>query len=374
MPLRDWTFEKLFKNAFVYNILWEDTEVDERFLGVGEDSSVLCISAAGCGVANHLSRNPRRVDAVDINPHHLALAALKASAARCLESHEELYALFGLGRHPNAERVVRRLVAPLPRWIREYWQLRWRRFENSMVQEGLTAQMLKAVRAVTRTDAEWLRRRIGETVADRQRAIEQVFGEAVQRPWIRALLNSPLQLVALGVNYSQRDRILETEQTDLPTFLVSHLKRVAETDLERNWFAWYAIAGHFNHDRSDAVPPYLRECHHRESKRATTTMSYTNGNLFDTLRRAGPDTWTHYTLCDAVDWMPDPVQKELLDEIVRTSRDGARVLYRTVEDDSLVERHGMDRHLKLDVEASRIASELDRTRQYRRVNFYTVAH
>jgi S-adenosylmethionine-diacylglycerol 3-amino-3-carboxypropyl transferase len=176
MPLRDWTFEKLFKNAFVYNILWEDTEVDERFLGVNEDSSVLCISAAGCGVANHLSRNPRRGDAGDIHPHPLALTPLKASAVRCLESHEELYALFGFGRHPSAERVVRRLVSPLPRWIRAYWKLHWRIFEKSMVQEGLTAQMLKGVRAVTTH-----RRRVApapyrETVADRQRAIEQAFG------------------------------------------------------------------------------------------------------------------------------------------------------------------------------------------------------
>ena len=373
--IRDWTFEKLFKNAFVYNILFEDTEVDERFLGVGEDSSVLCISGAGCGVANHLARNPRRVDAVDINPHHLALTALKASAARSIESHDEFYALMGLGRHPDPRAVVQRLTAPLPRWIRAHWKNRWHLFSRSMVQEGLTAQMFRVVRAITGVDAEWLRRRIGETVAERKRAIEHAFGAAMQRPWIKALLNSPLQLVALGVNYSQRDRILETEQqADLTNFLMLHLKRVAETDLERNWFAWYAVAGHFNHDCADAVPPYLRDDHHQESRRATTTMCYTKGNIFDTLHQAGPNTWTHYTLCDAVDWMPSDAQRHLLEEIVRTSRDGARVLYRTVEEDSLAERHGLERHLILDAEASRMASELDRSRQYRRVNFYTVAH
>ena len=72
--------------------------------------------------------------------------------------------------------------------------------------------------------------------------------------------------------------------------------------------------------------------------------------------------------------MPEDTQRHLLKEIIRTSRDGARMLYRTVEQDSLVERHGLERHLKLDVAASDIASHDDRSRQYRRVNFYTVAH
>jgi S-adenosylmethionine-diacylglycerol 3-amino-3-carboxypropyl transferase len=372
--LRDWTFEKLFKSAFVYNILFEDTEVDERFLGVDEQSRVLCISGAGCGVVNHLARNPRQVDAVDINPHHLALTALKASAARGLASHDEFYSLLGVGRHPDPERVVRQLAAPLPAWMQKHWKTRWQLFRRSIVQEGLTARMFQAVRALTGVNAGWLRERLGESIAERQRAIEDAFAGAMRQPWVKALLNSPLQLIALGVNYSQRDRILETEQTDLVEFLLLHMKRVAETDLERNWFAWYAMAGHFNHEVADAVPPYLRQDHHEKSVEATTRMTFTHGNIFDTLAAAGPNTWTHYTLCDAVDWMPEPVQQKLLNEILRTSKDGARVLYRSVENDSLAERHGMTKRLVLDEEASDLASELDRSRQYRRVNFYTVVH
>src|SRR5271166_1764786 len=87
MGLSDTAFQHLFKHLFVYNMLFEDTEVDERFLGVGPESRVLGISGAGCGIANQLSRRPRSVDAVDINAKHLAITALKTSSARELESH-----------------------------------------------------------------------------------------------------------------------------------------------------------------------------------------------------------------------------------------------------------------------------------------------
>src|ERR1700722_17092909 len=63
----DRAFQQLFRHLFVYNMLFEDTEVDELFLGVGPDSRILGISGAGCGIANHVSRRPRSIDAVDIN-------------------------------------------------------------------------------------------------------------------------------------------------------------------------------------------------------------------------------------------------------------------------------------------------------------------
>ena len=35
MALRDKLFQRTFSRLFVYNILWEDAEVDERWRGIG---------------------------------------------------------------------------------------------------------------------------------------------------------------------------------------------------------------------------------------------------------------------------------------------------------------------------------------------------
>ena len=50
------------------------------------------------------------------------------------------------------------------------------------------------------------------------------------------------------------------------------------------------------------------------------------------------------------------------------------MLHRSVEVDSFPEKHGMERHFRTMADASRIATELDRTRQYRQVTFYRVEH
>jgi S-adenosylmethionine-diacylglycerol 3-amino-3-carboxypropyl transferase len=375
MRVADRAFQQLFRHLFVYNMLFEDTEVDERFLGVGPNSRLLGISGAGCGIANHLSRRPRSIDAVDINGRHLAITALKASAARNLESYEEFYQLWGHGTHEEPERVVTRLTADLPRWIQRHWKANHAVFDHAFHQRGLTAQMFGILRRLSNVDATWLRSLIGIPVAERRRQIVERFEPILRTPWVSALLRSPLHLVAIGVNHAQCERMLRAEGlSDIVDFLLLHLGRVAETDLERNWFAWFAVAGHYNHARPDAVPPFMRRDHHEHSLGADTDVRFHHKNIFDVLGSAGPKSWTHYTLLDAPDWMPNDVQRKLLDEIIRTSTDGAVVLHRSVEEGSLPERHGMERHFVPMVEATELATQLDRTRQFRRVAFYQVAH
>lgn len=373
MRLRDRAFQQLFSRIFVYNILFEDAEVDERYLGIDERSSVLGITGAGCGVAGMVSSRPRRIDAVDINPHHLALTALKCTASQWLQPYSSFYDLFGRGWQADPESTVQSLVSHLPDWMQRYWRRHHGAFHRSILHEGFTAQVIHGIRRLTGVDVEWLRHMITQPVEQRLRAIDEQIVPVMRRPEITAFLRSPLQLVALGINYSQRDRLLETEGTDLVDYFVDHLKRLATTDLETNWFVWYFTAGQYNHENQDAVPPYLRRDRYERSLHAPTTIAYHRRSIFDVLDEAGPSTWTHYTLCDAVDWMPPTVQRNLFDRILRTSKDGAVVLYRSVEDDSVVERLGLERHFRL-MPHSEEASDADRSRQYRRVNFYQVCH
>jgi S-adenosylmethionine-diacylglycerol 3-amino-3-carboxypropyl transferase len=369
--IRDKAFQAAFRKMFVYNILFEDAEVDERYLDLDEDSTVLSISAAGCGVAGMMSRNIRSLDAVDINENHLALAALKTTAATRLFPYSTYYDLLGRGWAPDPKRIFARIQDDLPEFARKYWKRHTDRFERSLYREGLTAQVLGGLRYLTGLDDSWLRW-MAELDADaRQQAVEDWMGPVLRSKPVRMMLESPLQLLALGINYTQRDRLLAAEQSELVDYFMTHLKRVAATDIHTNWFAWLVVAGHYNHDREDAVPPYLREDRWERSQQARTETRWHHGNLFDVLAAAGPNTWSHYTFCDAPDWMPPNVQHQLLGEVLRTARPGAIVLRRSVEDDCIIESAGMtDRFKRLDI--SERATIEDRSRQYRRVDFYEV--
>lgn len=377
MSIRNVAFQRAFAKMFVYNILFEDSESDERYLGIDEDSSILSITGAGCGVASMMSRRPRRLDAVDINRHHLALAGLKVLGAQHLADYDEFYQLLGRGWLPDPGDAVGKIAAHMPGWMARYWGRHQSRFARSSIYlQGLTSRMLTGVRRMSGIDASWLSGLLDASVEERERAIDDAISPVLERRSVKMVMHSPLQLLALGINFNQRDRILASEKDEnLVEFFVSHLKRLAHTDLATNWFVWHAVTGHFNHAHPDAVPPYLRaDRHERSSSASPTTVRFHHGNIFDRLGSAGKNTWSHYTLCDAPDWMPPEVQTQLLNEIHRTSRDGAIVLSRSVENDSFIERLDGGRRFELIEDASKQATVEDRSRQYRRVDFFRVVH
>lgn len=372
--LRDFMFERAFSGLFMYNILFEDAEQDERYLELGPDSSVLSITGAGCGVAGIMSRGPRRLDAADINEHHLALAGAKIAASRGVRDYETFYDLMGRGFHPDAQSLMHSLYAWMPDWMQRYWHRHWKRFaRSSLYSEGLTSRMLSWLRRLAGIDATWLTSLLHAPVAERIQAIDDTITPVLERPEIRVFLKSPMQLLALGVNFTQRDRMLEAEDEEsIATFIINHLKRVAATELETNWFVWHALTGRFNHAHPEAVPPYLRRDRHEGSLHSPTEVQFHHRNIFRILGDAGPRTWSHYTLCDAPDWMSEPVERRLLDEIWRTSREGAVVLYRSVEPDSFIQRIDEGRRFEHLEDISKAATLADRTRQYRRVDFFRV--
>jgi S-adenosylmethionine-diacylglycerol 3-amino-3-carboxypropyl transferase len=373
MRWRDRAFQSVFSKLFVYNILFEDAEVDESILTINERSRVLSISGAGCGVAGMVSRRPRSIDAVDINKHHLALTALKVAAAQCLTSYRHFYALLGHGSVRDPMATIRRLSTRLPHWATTYWQKHADRFADNFYEEGLTANILARLRRLVGFDADYMRELVGQTPEERLRTIENTIRPVLERPWVNALINSPVQLLSLGINYEQRQKLLDAEgQADMAGLILHHLRRLATTDLETNWFAWLHVAGHYNHEREDAVPPYLRRDRWERSVRAPTTTRYHNRNLLDVLEAADDGTWTHYSLCDMPDWLAPKLQRHMLDEIYRTSEDGALVLYRTVEDDCIVGRHGMHRQFERKSHISERATRMDRSRQYKHVHLYQV--
>ncbi len=372
MRIRDWAFQRIFSRTFVYNILFEDAEVDERLLDLSTDATVLSITGAGCGVAGMLSRHPRRIDAVDINRHHLALTAVKCAAATDSESYTDFYDLLGRGWSPDPRGRLSALCRTLPSWIGAYWSAHAARFERSLYLRGLTASMLAHVRRRAMIGLEWARALTAMTPEQRLAALHEAIAP-LDRKWFRSVLDTPVSLMALGINYTQRDRLVVAEGAPtLPDLFVSHLTRVMHTDLATNWFFWWAAAGQFDHDNPEAVPPYLRRDRFERSRAAPTAVRYRHGNVFDVLAEARRDTWSHFTMCDAVDWMTPDAQRHLFREIRRTGRPGALVLLRSVEaDDPVASSRASGWLVKLPI--SEDATLADRSRQYRQVNLYRLS-
>ncbi|MEX2571694.1 MAG: DUF3419 family protein [Gemmatimonadota bacterium] len=370
----DRLYEAIFSRILVYTILFEDNEPDLAFLSLSEGDRVLSIGGAGCGIAAMLADSPARIDVVDINAKHLAITGLKVSAARSLAPYEELHDLFATGRHSRPQAIVARLSHGLPPALRHFWVDGWKLFQDDFYSHGLYTRNLNIVRRFWPITPDYLKQL--NKLAPEQRASEvaTLLSDCLRRnKLLAALIRSPLSILAAGINYTQRERNLRAVGADdVVDGVIDYASRLAHTDIEENWIAWHIATGRFNAERPLALPVYLRPQTHERSLGSSTSVHFWRTSLLARLQREPTERWTHFCLSDVVDWLSDGDRTALLMAIHRAAAPGARVVCRTVEDSTIIDELGLSSRFRLVEPESTEASRVERSRLYRRVNFYEV--
>ena len=212
--IRDRAFASVFPRLFIYTILFEDNERDLEFLSLGEDDRSSPWPRPGCGVAAFLASPAARIDVVDFNRSHLALTALKVSAARTIGAYDEFHELPGprpprtapRGGLPPRGRTSRRAspvlaLGPLEDVPQRPLLARAPAPQPRPPLAGL-ADLARLSAAAHRPAAR------GSGAAEIEPLLRRHLGH-----WaLAALLDSPVALLAAGINYMQRDRNLRADR------------------------------------------------------------------------------------------------------------------------------------------------------------------
>lgn len=110
-----------FRNEYIYAFTWEDSHVDSKVLKLNSEDVVLAITSAGDNILSYALEGPKRIHAVDLNPNQNHLLELKLAAFSSLP-HEDVWALFGSGRHANFRQILLTKLSPhLSSLAFQYW-------------------------------------------------------------------------------------------------------------------------------------------------------------------------------------------------------------------------------------------------------------
>lgn len=101
----------------------------------GEDVC-LTLTSGGCNALNLLIHGAKQVVSVDCNPAQSALLQLKQVAIQQLD-YEDVWAMFGEGRHPHFESLFERKLGPwLSQASYQFWSTRTRYFSRGLYYQG----------------------------------------------------------------------------------------------------------------------------------------------------------------------------------------------------------------------------------------------
>lgn len=334
-------FNALYARSLVYNTCWEDPRVDRQALALGPDDHVLVITSAGCNALDYALDGPARIHAVDANPRQNALLELKLAAIRRLD-HEDVWALFGEGRHPRFEQLYRDcLRGELPDFARAWWDRHGHWFTSplgSFYFHGLSGLVARGFRAYLR-----LRPKLAADLRDlfdapdlaTQRDLYDTrIAPALWTPAMKWVLGRQLTLSLLGVPHPQR-RLVQAQHADgVAGFVREAIEYVVrELPLADNYFWRLYLNGRYH---PDCCPEYLKPDRFAALQgglvhRITTHTCTVTEFLHETRRPI-----SRFVLLDHMDWMSSYHPEALVEEwnaLLARARAGARILLRSAHED-----------------------------------------
>jgi S-adenosylmethionine-diacylglycerol 3-amino-3-carboxypropyl transferase len=341
--------ERFFTIAFrqlVYPQIWEDPIVDMAALDITRQCRLITIASGGCNVASYLLADPSQIIAVDLNASHVALNRLKLAALRHLPGYDAFLDFFGRADSSRNIAAYETFLRPhIDEQTRNYWDGRdfmMRRrigaFSSGFYRRGLLGRFIGIAHGVSRVYGlnpnELLR---ADTIEQQQEMFDRRVVPLFDRPLVKWLTDRPASLYGLGIPPSQYRTLLGDSNLTMADVLRERLRRlVCDFPISENYFAWQALGRRYGVDEGGPLPPYLLPESYELVRERAGRVSVEHASLQDALRRERDATLDCYVLLDAQDWMTDADINALWSQITRTARPGARVIFRTAGESSIL--------------------------------------
>ena len=341
--------ERTFTFAFrsmVYPQIWEDPRTDMEALQLNSQSRMMTIASGGCNVLSYLTASPARIYAVDLNATHIALLKLKLAAAVHLPNHAAFLRFFAGARDHRNAHLYSDLVAPhLDADTRAYWEgrdisgrRRITRFGRNFYRYGLLGRFIGAGHLIAKAlGGNAAKIATAKNREDQKRIFDTELAPLFDKPLLRWATSNRASLFGLGIPPAQYDALCDHGQRNMADVLRERVERLATGfDLSDNYFAWQAFNRGYAADQNAPLPPYLEKQHFAEVKTRANRVTPLRANMIHFLRDEPAESLDAYSLLDAQDWMDDETLNTLWREITRTARPGARVIFRTAGEKTIL--------------------------------------
>jgi S-adenosylmethionine-diacylglycerol 3-amino-3-carboxypropyl transferase len=379
--LLDRAFALAFK-GLVYAQIWEDPVADMAAMQIGPESRIITIASGGCNALSYLTADPAHITVVDLNTAHIALNALKHEAVRRLD-YAQLRRFVAEADRPENLALYREKLAPhLDEPTRRYWEGRdlvGRRriaaFTRGVYRHGLLGGFIAAAHVIARLHKVDPAEILGATsMADQRRVFDERFAPVFERPLVRWLTKHPASLFGLGIPPAQFDALAGGQS--MADVLRARLEKLAcDFPVNDNYFAWQAFSRGYGKSDEAPLPPYLQEANLPQVRDRLDRLDLRHANFTHVLADAEAASYDRYVLLDAMDWMTDAQLAELWTHITRTARPGARVLFRTAAEPTLLPGRVPDALLdrwEYREGESQVATLADRSSIYGGVHLYVL--
>jgi S-adenosylmethionine-diacylglycerol 3-amino-3-carboxypropyl transferase len=341
--------QRLFANVFkglVYPQIWEDPDIDMEALRIGPGHHIVTIASGGCNALSYLIADPARIEAVDLNTAHVAFNRLKLAALRGLPDYDAFRRFYALAdEQGNLDAYERHIRPALDPESRAYWEgrtLTGRRrisiFAGNIYRHGALGLFIGWGHRVARLYGVDPRDLLNaRSIEDQKVFFANSLAPLFDKRLVRWATSWKASLFGLGIPPQQYDALAGAGTGGMANVLRGRLEKLAcGFPLADNYFTWQAFGRGYDRSESGPLPPYLSRANHSTVRARAERVSVTNASFTELLKGKADGTVDRFILLDAQDWMSRQQLNELWGEITRTAARGARVIFRTAAEPSVL--------------------------------------
>ncbi|KAL4857543.1 DNA mismatch repair protein 6 [Chlorella vulgaris] len=329
-----------FPPSFLYTQSWEDPRADEPYLQINEKDVCLTLTSGGCNSLHLCINGARKVYSCDCNPAQSALLELKQVAIRQL-NYEDVWSLFGEGKHPRAAQLFERDLAPfLSQSAIRFWRDKLRYFSDGLYYHGGMGKVVHVVQQLARwlgMGRQWTAVAEAPTLEAQRQAWEALWVVRLLRAvpaWALSLIadfaavlffNRATLWFGGGIPFKQYQLIM-ADGVHMSAYAARCFDGVAASSHLRgdNYFYYNCMTGKFARDN---CPAYLTPSGFQALKGgALEALTIVNGFFLPTLRAR---QYTKVILMDHLDWLTDAATKEVAAALAKQVAPGGRVIWRS---------------------------------------------
>ena len=318
--------KKVFEDV-LYAQCWEDPQLDRAAFSITPEDTVFSITSGGCNVLAFLLDNPRKVIALDINPHQNFLLDLKMGAFRKL-TYDELLAFMGVRESYSRLQLYNQIRPGLNPQSRDYWDSQPQKIADGIIHCGRYENYMRLLR-------KWINRLMGRSLIELFFETEDPLArkELFQRKWknvwwwlfTRVFLSRRTMTLlfdkafftyvdgkfSFGKHFAER---VERAFTQLP--------------MKENYFLSYILLGRYYSE--EHLPVYLRRENYSTIRSRVDRIELVCDSCEHFFSGLPESCISKFNFTNIFEWISQEDYRKLLRKTYRVGEDKAIITYRNL--------------------------------------------
>lgn len=317
-----------FDGRLLFAKVREDPAVEIQLLQPERAGRLVIVGSGGCTALSLLGLGACEVVAVDSNRTQGHLIELKAAAVAALGAASA--AAFLGGHAATGEQrlswFLHEVSPTLGPSARAFWQGRTDWVARGVLQAGVTERFISAIRWLVRVCVQSRRsipQLLGATSLAEQR---EVYDRAWNNRRWRALFHVLLNRFVMRKTLDDR-LFLRSDLRSVAGYFLSQFEHgLCQVPVGTNYFLHHMLTGCYPLGNAAALPPYLATSPDPAALRERLLL--VDGSMTQFLKTCAADTVRGFGLSNICEWLKDAELSELLTEVARVAKNGARVVFR----------------------------------------------